>query len=583
MKNDSYPDPAAYGSLVELLDDVAQRYPADRPLLSLRTDAGLTAAWSSAEVRRRARIAAWRLRSAGLAPGDRLLTWSPSTPMLPAVYWGAMIAGVVFVPLDLRMAPAVLVRIASRAGTDTIAVGGEDDAPDVEATGLGHLKRLTLEALVADFDPTEEAFAADWEAQLDGWPRPDRDGLVEIVYTSGTTSQPKGVKLTHGTFLSTLEVCRVLIPSRHHRMISILPLSHLFEQAIVLFYGSMLGAEITYVRSVNPRTLFEVLREQRATTMVVAPQILQLFWTALTREVDRQGKRAAFDRARSIARRLPMRARRLLFRGLHAQLGGELTLFAVAGAYLPPELQRDWEDLGITIVQGYGSTECGPAACNDERDHPVGVVGRTIPPVTIKLADEDAEILISGPTVSPGYWDDEEATAAAFDADGWYRTGDIGRFDEDGRLVLAGRKKNIIVLPNGLNVFPEDLENLLSDRGLDQAVVLETRPGRIEAVVMPPGTTAVMTAGRGGQEPRSEAKERVVRAAIDGIVKAVNAELPPHARIDSWRMWPEPDFPRTHTLKVRRDAVREWIGADVPLEMRDDSTTDDRAVLPESA
>lgn len=582
MKTDSYPDPAAYGSLVDLLDDVAQRYPGDQPLLSLRTDAGLATTWPAGEVRRRARLAAWRLRSAGLAPGDRLLTWSPSTPMLPAAYWGAMIAGVVFVPLDLRMTPAVIERIASRAGTETIVVGGGRDAPDVEAAGLGHFTRLTLAELVADPDPTDESFVTDWEAQLDGWSRPDRDVLVEIVYTSGTTSHPKGVKLTHGTFLSTLEVCLVLIPPRHHRMIGILPLSHLFEQAIVLFYGSMLGAEITYVRSVNPRTLFEALREQRATTMVVAPQILQLFWNALTREVDRQGKRAAFDRARSIARRLPMRARRLLFRGLHRQLGGELTLFAVAGAYLPPELQRDWEDLGITIVQGYGSTECGPAACNDEGDHPAGVVGRTILPVGIKLAEDDAEILVNGPTVSPGYWDDEEATNAAFDADGWYHTGDIGRFDADGRLVLVGRKKNIIVLPNGLNVFPEDLENLLADRGLDQAVVLETRPGRIEVVVMPPGTTPVVAAGRGGQGSRSEAEERTARRVIDGIVAEVNAELPPHARIDSWRMWPDVDFPRTHTLKIRRDDVREWAGADVALSVQEATVEAPSAAVNES-
>lgn len=579
MKNDDYPDPAAYDSLVDLLDDIAVRYPGDRPILSLRTDAGLTEAWSSQEVRRRARIAAWRLRAAGLEPGDRLLTWSPSTPVLPAVYWGAMMAGIIFVPLDLRMAHAVLERIASRAGTDVIAVGGEDDAPDLEGAGLDHLRRLTLEELVADPDPEDPAFPADWQEQLGQWPRPDRDSLVEIVYTSGTTSQPKGVKLTHGTFLSTLEVSRVLLPPRHHRMVGILPLSHLFEQAIVLFYGAMLGAEIVYVRSVNPRTLFEALREIRATTMVVAPQILQLFWTALMREVDRQGKRKAFDRARGIARHLPMRVRRLLFRRLHAQLGGELTLFAVAGAYLPPELQRDWEDLGITIVQGYGSTECGPAACNDETDHPVGVVGRTVPPVRIKLAEDDAEILISGPTVSPGYWDDDDATAAAFDSDGWYHTGDIGRFDDDGRLILSGRKKNIIVLPNGLNVYPEDLENLLGDRGLDQAVVLETRPGRIEAVVMPPGTTAIVAAGRGGQEARSEAEERVARRTIDDIVKTVNAELPPHSRIGSWRMWPEADFPRTHTFKIRRDAVREWVGGDVPLAVRETSAPGEQAAV----
>jgi long-chain acyl-CoA synthetase len=377
------------------------------------------------------------------------------------------------------------------------------------------------------------------------------------------------VQLTHGTFLSTIEVARQLVPPRHHRMVGILPLSHLFEQVIVLFYGTMLGSEIVYVRSYNPRTLFEAMRELRATTMVVAPQILQLFWNALEREVERQGKTAAFRSARRVARHLPMTWRRQLFRGLHAQLGGSLTLFATAGAYLPPELQRDWEDLGIRVVQGYGATEVGPAASNTEHDHPAGVVGRTLPPVRIRLAAADSEILISGPTVSPGYFDDQEATTAAFGSDGWYRTGDIGRFDEQGRLVLVGRKKNIIVLPNGLNVFPEDIENLLANHGLDQAVVLETTPGRIEAVVMPPGTTPVVAPGRGGQIARTDAADDALHTQIAGIVKAVNGELAPHQRLAGWRLWPEPDFPRTHMLKVRRDAIRRWAEVDLPLEVRD--------------
>lgn len=569
MDTTRYPDPSTYRSLIDLLDDAARRYPQDRAVLSLRTDDGLEAAWSAGDLRRRARLVAWRLRAMGLAPGDRLLTWSPSTPALPAVYWGAMMAGIIFVPLDVRMAPAVLRRIAHRSQARLLAIGGEDAAPTVDGSGLEDLPSVTLGSLVADPGEGDQVFPPDWDAQLDLWRRPERDDLVEIVYTSGTTSAPKGVQLTHGTFLSTIGVARTIVPPRHHRMVGILPLSHLFEQVIVLFYGTMLGSEIVYVRSYNPRTLFEAMRELRATTMVVAPQILQLFWNALEREVGRQGRRSSFDRARRIARHLPMAWRRRLFHGLHAQLGGCLTMFATAGAYLPPELQRDWEDLGIRVVQGYGATEVGPAASNTERDHPPGVVGRTLPPVRIRLDPNDSEILISGPTVSPGYFDDEEATTAAFGSDGWYRTGDIGRFDERGRLVLVGRKKNIIVLPNGLNVYPEDIENLLADQGLDQAVVLETSPGRIEAVVMPPGTTPVVAPGRGGQAARTTAEDEAVRTRITAMVKAVNAQLAAHQRLAGWRMWPEPDFPRTHMLKIRRDAIREWAEADVPLAVRE--------------
>ena len=504
----------------------------------------------------------------GLRRGDRLLIWSPSTPALPAVYWGAMMAGVVVVPLDLRMAPAVVLRIAGKVDAEWLATGTGQDAPDPVAGGLGHLSQVTVEALAAEPDP-DEGFPVDWEDRLDRWPKPTRSDLVEIIYTSGTTGQPKGVMLTHGTFLSTIELTAAILPPRPHRIVSFLPLSHLFEQAIVLYYGTSIGAEVVYLRTRTPRTVFEAMRELRATTLLCPPQLLQLFWTAITREVDRRGRRTLFDRLRRTARRLPVRARRLLFRPVLEPLGGALTTIGVSSAYLPPQLQRDWEDLGIRIVQGYGSTETGFVTCNTEREHPLGVVGRALPPVRLLLAPSDSEILVSGPTVTPGYWQDPEATAAAFDEEGWYRTGDIGRVDNEGRLVLTGRKKNIIVLPNGLNVFPEDIESVLADHGLGQAVVLETTPGRIEAVVMPPGTMPMLGPDRGGQSPRSPEEDMRVRSEVERIIHTVNRDLAPHQRIDAWRMWPERDFPRTHLLKVRRGPIREWAAADVPLAVRD--------------
>lgn len=564
-----YPDPPSFASLVELLDDAAARYPETQATLSMRTDAGMEIAWSAAELRRRSRLAAWRIRGLGLQPGDRILTWSPSTPRLPAVFWGAMLAGIVIVPLDLRMAPSVLARLAERARTRFLALGTGHDAPDPVAGGLAHLEIVTLDALTADPDPADATFPADWEAQIDAWPRPGRDTLFEIIFTSGTVSQPKGVMLTHGMILATLEVCRVLLPPRPHRVVSLLPLSHLFEQAPLLFYGTMIGAQVVYVRSRNPRVIFEALRELRVTTLVATPQLLEIFWTAISREVDRQGRRATFERARRLARRLPFWARRRVFRNVHRQLGGALTLFVSAGAYLPPDLQGAWEDLGVIVLQGYGATECGPAAANTETQHPKGVVGRTRAPVRLRLAESDQEILVAGPTVSPGYWGDPEATAAAFEPDGWYRTGDIGRIDAAGRLVLSGRKKNIIVLSNGLNVYPEDIESVLQDHGISQAVVMETTPGRIEAIVLPPGTMPLVAEGRGGQEIRDADEEANVRAEIERIIRAANRELAAHQRIDAWRIWPEPDFPRTHTLKIRRDAVREWGAADIPLQVRE--------------
>ena len=563
----AFPDVARFGSLVELLDDAASRWPSEPPMWSLRTDQGIELPWTAAEMRRRSLLAAWRLRARGLQAGDRLLTWSPSTPRLPAVYWGAMRAGVVVVPLDLRMTPGVVDRISARADTTWLAVDSGYDAPDPAEVGLDHFTVWKLEELVADPDGS---FPADWESQVAAWPAPDRDSLFEVIFTSGTTADPKGVLLTHGNILETMAAFGSLLEPRHQRAVSILPLSHLFEQAPVLFYATSIGAEVLYVRSRNPRVIFEALRELRVTSMVLTPQILDLFWNALTREVERRGQSARFERGRRLARRLPYRLRRLIFRSLHAQLGGELRLMISAGAYLPPELQLAWEDLGISIVQGYGSTECGIVTANDQWRHPVSVVGRVRAPSEVRLHPETSEILVRGPNVSAGYWRDDATTAASRDEGGWTLTGDTGHFTERGDLVLSGRLRNIIVLPNGLNVYPEDIEAALSDHGLTQAVVLETEPARIEAVVLPPGSQPII---RGGQasEPaaRSAQEEAEMHARIDGIVKAANGDLSAHQRIVGWRLWPEPDFPRTHTLKIRRNEVRAWAGDDIALKVRE--------------
>ncbi len=218
------------------------------------------------------------------------------------------------------------------------------------------------------------------------------------------------------------------------------------------------------------------------------------------------------------------------------------------------------------VMQGYGATECGPASATSKTDHGLGTVGRTIPPVQVKLAD-DGEILVKGPTVFQGYWRDPEATAAAFTADGWYQTSDIGRLDPAGHLVLMGRKKDIIVLPNGLNVYPEDVENALRTAGIRDSVVLETRPGRIEAVVLAPGAAVLP---RGGDVPGMgvEALHRdpgELAAELDAMVKAANATLAANQRVAAWRLWPDADFPRTHTLKVKRDRIRAWAAVEQPL------------------
>jgi long-chain acyl-CoA synthetase len=369
--------------------------------------------------------------------------------------------------------------------------------------------------------------------------------------------------LAHDNLLAGNQTFHRIIPPMEHRIVSLLPLSHLLEQAVGLYYALSVGASVLYVRSRNPRVIFDALRGHRVTSMVVVPQVLDLFWSAIEREVEKSGRTAAFNRLRSIGRHLPMAARRLLFRQVHAQLGGAFRIFVSAGAFLPPALQQAWEDMGVTVLQGYGATETGTGSCTTLQDHGLGTVGRPPEGIDMRIAD-DGEIQFHGPTLFKGYWQAPELTAAAFTDDGWYRTGDIGHFDPVERLILSGRKKDIIVLPNGFNVYPEDLENALRIAGLRDSVVLETRPGRIEAVLLVPSGGPIRQAGEAlGFDPATPPTD--VRAEIDGSVKAANATLGPNQRITGWRLWPESDFPRTHTLKVKRDLVRAWAAVEAPL------------------
>ncbi len=542
-------------TLLDLLDDAVARF-GDGPAFAVRRDDDTTDGWTYREFQRRTKVAAFRLRALGLEPGDRILTWSPSTPELPATYFGAMRAGIVYVPLDLRMSKDAVAGIAATSGAKRLIAGTGRDMPDPAAFGLAGFPTTYVESL-GDTPEGDASLPSDWEAQVDAWPRPRPEDLVQLIFTSGTTGTPKGVMLAHDNLLAANRSFHNIVPPMEHRIVSLLPLSHLLEQAVGVFYAISVGASVLYVRSRNPRVIFDALRAHRVTSMVVVPQVLDLFWSAIEREVEKTGRAKLFDRVRSIARRLPMAARRIVFRRVHAQLGGSFRLFMSAGAFLPPALQQAWEDIGVTVLQGYGATETGTGSSTTLTDHGLGTVGYAPEGIEMQLAD-DGEVQFRGPSLFKGYWQAADKTAAAYTADGWYMTGDVGHFDPRGRLILSGRKRDMIVLPNGFNVYPEDIENALRIAGLRDTVALETKPGRIEAIVLAPSASPVRTAG----EPLDfdpAAPPPALRSTLDAAVKAANAALGANQHIAGWRLWPESDFPRTHTLKVKRDIVRAWV------------------------
>jgi long-chain acyl-CoA synthetase len=284
------------------------------------------------------------------------------------------------------------------------------------------------------------------------------------------------------------------------------------------------------------------IRGHRATALVVVPQVLELLFSAIRREAERTGRGATFRRALRIAPYLPIELRRRLFRTVHAAMGGELRMVLCSAAHLSPVLQRNWEALGVEVVQGYGSTEAGLVATNFRGSAPADRVGWWLPPLELRL-EPDGEIVVRGPSVFRGYWEDPASTAAAFTADGWYRTGDFGELDGTGSLRLVGRTRSLIALPNGMNVHPEDVEAALVAAGLVEPVVYDAGSGRI-ALAYRPGAAF-------GDPVPDEA------AAVARAIRAANTRLAAHQRIVAHAAYPEPDFPRTHTRKVQRSVVAE--------------------------
>ena len=421
----------------------------------------------------------------------------------------------------------------------------------------------------------DETFPADWEAQVRSWDRPRPDEVYQLVFTSGTTGNPKGVMLAHSNSLAGVKSFHGIIKPMEHRLVSLLPLSHSLEQQVSLFYAMDVGADILYVRSRNPRVIFDSLREHRVTTMLLVPQVVDLFWSAIEREVEKQGQdRDLQAHCGASPGSSPTPPGASCSGSVHAQLGGGLRLFATAGAFLPPALQQAWEDIGVIVIQGYGATETGAGCATTMDDHPLGCVGVPPKPVEMRVAD-DGEIQFRGPTLFKGYWNNPDATAAAFTDDGWYMSGDLGQLDEKGRLHLHGRKKDIIVLPNGFNVYPEDIENALRVAGIRDSVAVETRPGRIEVVVLAPGTHGDPADRRATSSIEGSTPDDL-RRQIEAAVKAANASLGPNQRIAGWRLWPEADFPRTHTFKVKRDRVRTWAAVDTPLPVDEDGNAPGR-------
>jgi len=474
------------------------------------------------------------LEECGVDKGDRVVIRGDNTLPLLVAFLGAINRGAVLVPLDGIITQTAAERIIEKVQAKLV-VSTRDNRKS-----SGNYPFIELETL--------EAKLASYPVKFIDRPVIYEDDLAEIVFTSGTMSEPKGVMIRHSNITSLfppiLEIISSLRPVlrilRNINFLALLPLSHLYGQMAEIFIPLMLQGSVVFPRKLSSSFLLETIKKEKITVAVCVPRILEIMRAHIINDIRRSGKEGTFRKKYERAANWHFVFRFLYFLGFHRRAGLTFLAMVVGGAKLDPEVYEFYRRLSFAVYQGYGLTETSPIVTifNPLRDEK-GSVGKIAGDQQIRIAG-DGEILVRGSNVSEGYFEDQGSVETAFQ-EGWLHTGDIGNVDREGNLYFLGRKKDVIVTSDGLNVYPEDIENVLNslDGVRDSAVIGTGRDDREEIM-------AVLLV-----EPGIDPEKDVIQKA--------NTILSPPQRIKHFRIWPETDFPRTPSLKIKKRKVAEKI------------------------
>ncbi len=488
--------------------------------------------WTYARMAAAAAQMARELEACGIAKGDRVLLWGENCAEWVVAFWGCVLRGAVVVPMDRIAAADFASRVAEQVDAK-LAIGSR--AQVEQLTGGPVLRFETLA------DTLARRSSLPYTA-----PPLARTDTLQIIFTSGTTADPKGVVITHGNVLANLEPIASEIekyriygrPFRPIRFLNLLPLSHVFGQFLGLFVPPLLPATVLFQDSLNPSETIRTIRNERISVLVGVPRLLESLRDKLERDAEAEGRREEFRRQVAQPAKGHFLKRWWRFRKIHRQFGWKFWAFICGGAALDSDTEEFWRRLGYAVIQGYGMTETTSLV---SVNHPFkmsrGSIGKALPGREIKL-DENGEILVRGEGVAAGYWQGRELKSAVAEDEGWLRTGDIGALDADGNLYFKGRKKEVIVTPEGMNIYPEDLESALRRQPevRDCAVVGLEREGNAVPC-------AALLLHDGGD--------------AEAVVRRANQSLAEFQHLRHWMVWPEEDFPRTSTQKPRTNLIAQ--------------------------
>ena len=478
--------------------------------------------WSYARLASVASQFARELETRGIGAGDRVLFWGESRPEWIACFYGCLLRGSVVVPLDLKSAADFVARVQQQVSAKLLL----SDEPQPQL----NIPRLA-------FNSIADLLARHSDQPYSPVAKPD--DLVQIVFTSGTTAEPKGVCLTHRNLLANIAPIEKEF-SRYRRwekfvhplrFLCLLPLSHVFGQMMGIFIPQLLGAEVYFSDSYKPSQIISSVKKRRINAVVTVPRVLETLRERVKADLTDDQIRAA--RGRHFLRNW------WAFRKIHRQFGWRFWAFITGGATLESETETFWRRLGYAVIQGYGMTE---TASLTSLSHPFrmrhGSIGKPVAGQEVKLSD-DGEILVRGENVSAGYWRSNGQSIT--DDEGWIHTGDIGEFGPGGNIYFRGRSKETIVTAAGLKIYPTDLEAALDRQPEIKASAVIPLAGGTEAL-------AVLI-------PHEEAD-------LNAAVQRANESLAEFQRIRHWIAWPNSDFPRTPgTRKVIKGQIAQTVKA----------------------
>lgn len=483
--------------------------------------------WSYRQVAELAFRFARELERRNIGKGERVLLWGDNSAEWIAAFFGCMLRGAVAVPMDRIAAPDFMQRVASDVDTRLIVCSGEL-ASSAERWPSLELENLSETLVGHTASPYNGAAVA-------------REDTAQIVFTSGTTAEPRGVVLTHANLLASLDPIQREIPKylkyerifHPIRFLNMLPLSHVFGQYMGMFIPCLIGGTVIFQSSFKPSEVIASIRRDRVSVLVAVPRVVESLKQKIERDFPREtGPRFAAAEGERFLKRW------WRFRRIHRQFGWKFWAVISGGAALDSHTEEFWRRLGYVVVQGYGLTETSSLV---SLNHPFKVgrrsIGKVLPGREMKLDETTGEILVRGENVARQYWQGKELKPVAGE-EGWFRTGDLGAMDAEGNLYFKGRSKNVIVTPAGLKVYPEDLEHALRNQPevRDCVVFGVERGGNAEAC-------AVLLA-----RDHNSTDEAVARA---------NQSLADFQKIRCWLVWPDEDFPRTSTQKPRLNVIRQ--------------------------